>query len=112
MTAAVLALALGTLTPAPPSVPWRAETFTARDCHRDEGRRVRFQGTVEALDGIGELYRVVLAGNRMSGRQWQALVDRETWGRLEVGQSVTLSGILTLRVVDGDYFATLHVAEH
>lgn len=104
-----LALSVGWVPP-PPALPVavRAEAFTEADCRRAELGRVMFTGHVDGRDGLGELYRVVLRGNIVSDRQWQALVTPDTWHRYEPGDDTTIVGVLTLHEVNGLTFATIH----
>src|SRR5215207_7036761 len=117
MTAVVLTLAVGSLPPLPrPSLMRRAESFTEADCRRNEGHRVSFSGRVLDVDGVDGLYRVVLVSTDPDRparpvRQWQAMLPRGDWLRYNRGDLATVSGMLTLHDVDGDYFATVHVTE-
>jgi hypothetical protein len=52
------------------------------------------------MDGVGDLYRVVLTGDN-HGRRWQALLPREGWVRYNHGDRIGLSGVLTLYEIDG-----------
>jgi hypothetical protein len=111
MTTALLAFALASVPPVPePSVVRRAELFTEADCRRHAGLIVSFEGRVEDMDGVGDLYRIVLRGNR-PGRQWQALLPRDEWLRYSPGDWISISGRLTLNEAEGEFFATIHVLE-
>jgi hypothetical protein len=86
----------------------RAELSTEADCWRHSGPIVTFEGWVQDIVGVGDLYRVVLTGNN-HGRQWQALLPRDERVRYNRGDWISLAGLLTLHEAEGEFFATIHV---